>query len=493
MADNSQQFRPTFYWFDYETFGLDKSRDRPAQFGGLRTTTDMKPIGRPHLFYCIPADDYLPSPEACMLTGITPFKCFDEGDAEAVFATKIFNEMYQPGTISIGYNNMAFDDEVTRFMFWRNLIDPYKREWGEGRRRLDLFLIVLALYAFKPNSINWPKKADGTLSFKLEHLSQVNNLKHQHAHDAASDAVATFYLGRLISHKEPKFWQYVLDNTEKHRVHEVLKQQRPLLYVDQYAGAVNHFLRVIFPLQPNPKYPNEWFCWDLAHSPDEFYALTPEDVRKRLFVSKEDREKGVKKIPFVRVKAQTAPFLLFVPGNFDKLFSKVLGVTFADVKKRTTQIRANGIKPLEIVFPELAAIREENYKDSDTKQYLETRLYSEDFLSDQDRAILEMLRLLPPAELSITWNTKVFKNKNLPEMISRYVARNYPEFLTNEQEEIWREFKGDLLVHGRDQARTFNEFFNEINRLRQQPSDNPNLEDLLAELFEYAQGLLDDF
>ena len=111
----------TFYWFDYETFGTDYKRERPAQFGGLRTDADLNPIGQEDLLYCQVADDYLPNPEACLLTGITPLSCMDEGECEAVFAEKINEQLSKPGTISVGYNNLSFDDNVTRFLFWRNL------------------------------------------------------------------------------------------------------------------------------------------------------------------------------------------------------------------------------------------------------------------------------------------------------------------------------------------------------------------------------------
>ena len=37
----------TFYWHDYETWGADPRRDRPAQFAGLRTDAQLNPIGEP--------------------------------------------------------------------------------------------------------------------------------------------------------------------------------------------------------------------------------------------------------------------------------------------------------------------------------------------------------------------------------------------------------------------------------------------------------------
>ena len=52
----------SFYWHDYETFGTDPCRDRPAQFAGQRTTLDLEPVGEPLSVYCKPPRDVLPRP-----------------------------------------------------------------------------------------------------------------------------------------------------------------------------------------------------------------------------------------------------------------------------------------------------------------------------------------------------------------------------------------------------------------------------------------------
>src|SRR5512139_3240820 len=62
----------TFLWHDYETFGLNPRRDRPAQFAGIRTDAELNEVGEPVMIYCQPASDYLPDPASCLITGITP-------------------------------------------------------------------------------------------------------------------------------------------------------------------------------------------------------------------------------------------------------------------------------------------------------------------------------------------------------------------------------------------------------------------------------------
>ena len=104
----------TFYWHDYETSGIDLDRDRPLQFAGLRTDLELQPIGEPLTLYCRPAEDLLPAPEACMITGITPQHAREHGVREAEFVDRILAELARPGTCALGYNTLRVDDAVTR-------------------------------------------------------------------------------------------------------------------------------------------------------------------------------------------------------------------------------------------------------------------------------------------------------------------------------------------------------------------------------------------
>ena len=112
----------TLLWHDYETFGLDPRWDRPSQFAAIRTDLEFNLIGAPMMWYCRPADDYLPSAGACLVTGVTPQKCLQEGLPEFEFMALINEQMSQPGTCSLGYNSLRFDDEFTRFGLYLSLI-----------------------------------------------------------------------------------------------------------------------------------------------------------------------------------------------------------------------------------------------------------------------------------------------------------------------------------------------------------------------------------
>jgi exodeoxyribonuclease-1 len=109
----------SFFWHDYETFGRVPRRHRPVQFAGVRTDSELREIDVPRVWWCRPPEDVLPEPEACLLTGILPQDALSRGMPEHAFAGHIEAQLAQPATVGVGYNSIRFDDEVTRFLFWR--------------------------------------------------------------------------------------------------------------------------------------------------------------------------------------------------------------------------------------------------------------------------------------------------------------------------------------------------------------------------------------
>src|SRR5690348_9513027 len=119
----------TFFFYDLETSGLNARSDRIMQFAGIRTDMDLQPIGEPINLMVKLNDDTLPSPDAVMVTGITPQSTQADGLTEAEFAQYLLSDVFVPGTITVGFNNVRFDDEFIRHLFWRTFRDPYEWCW----------------------------------------------------------------------------------------------------------------------------------------------------------------------------------------------------------------------------------------------------------------------------------------------------------------------------------------------------------------------------
>ncbi len=343
----------TFFWHDYETFGADPRRDRPAQFAGIRTDADLNEIGEPVMIYCRPAPDYLPDPESCLLTGITPQLCLERGLPEHEFAARIEAELARPGTIGVGYNTIRFDDEITRFMFWRNLIDPYAREWQNECGRWDLLDVVRLTYALRPDGIEWPRKEDGSPSLKLEHLSRANGLVHEAAHDALSDVRATIALARLIRERQPRLFEFALGLRRKDRVAAELRlpatadTARPFLHVSGMFPADRGCLGILWPLASHPTNRNELIAWDLAHDPSELAGLDAARIRERLFTRTADLPEGVARLPVKSVHLNKSPMVV---GNVNTLTPAMAQRWGIDVE------RAAAHAELARALPDMSAI-----------------------------------------------------------------------------------------------------------------------------------------
>ena len=471
----------TFLWHDYETFGIDPRSDRPAQFAAIRTDADLNEIGEPINILCQPAPDYLPSPGSCLITGITPQQCLLQGLPEWQFARTINEAMTQPGTIGVGYNTIRFDDEFTRFLFWRNLIDPYGREWQNECGRWDLLDVVRMTYALRPQGIEWPV-VDGKPSFKLEHLSAANGLAHEAAHDALSDVRATIALARLLRAKQPRLFEFALGLRRKDRVAAELglpatqQTAQPFLHVSGMVPAERGCLALMWPLASHPTNRNELLAWDLRQDPSELALLDAETIRQRLFTRSDALPEGVQRLPIKSIHLNKSPMVV---RNLRTL-SPEMAVRWQFELEPQLQHAL-----LARDLPDMSAIWAEVFKRPApaAPADVDGDLYGA-FLSNSDRRKLDELRQLAPAQLASSRNS--FEDERLPELLFRYRARNFPHTLTPDEAEQWREHCTARLLDGEGGARSVDALLAELDDLQQQVLE-PDRMQVLEQLYEYAE------
>ena len=304
---------PTFFWHDYETFGADPRRARPAQFAGVRTDAELNEIGDPVMFHCRPAPDFLPDPHSVLITGITPQEALSRGLPEREFALAIEKELGRAGTIGVGYNSIRFDDEVTRFLLWRTLGDPYAREWQNGCGRWDLIDVVRLTWALRPEGIEWPLHESGEMagrpSFRLEHLTRANGIAHEGAHDALSDVRATLELARLIRRHQPRLWDFCLKLHRKDAVKAEIGAGRPFLHLSGRYPLERGRLAIVWPLAPHPRNANEVILWDLSEDPRQLLGLDAATLRRRLFTRADDLAPGETRLPIKTLHLNRSPMV----------------------------------------------------------------------------------------------------------------------------------------------------------------------------------------
>ncbi|WP_172202369.1 exodeoxyribonuclease I [Niveibacterium sp. COAC-50] len=473
MADLS------FYWHDYETFGVMPRRDRPAQFAGVRTDAELNEVGEPQMIYCQPAPDYLPDPESCLLTGILPQTCLERGLPEHAFAAAIERELAMPGTVGVGYNTLRFDDEVTRHLFWRNLIDPYAREWQNDCGRWDLLDVVRCMYALRPEGIVWPRHEDGRPSFKLEHLTAANGLAHEAAHDALSDVRATIALARLIRGLQPRLWDFCLKLRKKDAVlAEIdLANPKPFLHVSGMFGPERGCIAVVWPLGPHPTNKNEIIVWDLAQDPGELAGLDAATVRERMFTRADALPEGVTRLPIKTIHINKSPVVIGNLKTLSPTMAEKWGIDVAQALRHAEAAR--NIKPLTALWREVFA-----RPAPETPADVDEDLYG-GFVGNGDRRILNQLRTLDAAELA---GEKVsFADGRLEELLFRYRARNFPETLSESEQARWEMHRIAQLHQGVGGARSLPAFFDRIDALSEAADERG--EAILGALYDYAEAI----
>lgn len=471
----------TLLWHDYETFGLDPRWDRPSQFAAIRTDLDFNQIGESMMWYCRPADDYLPSPSACLVTGVTPQKCLQEGVPEVEFMALINEQMSKPGTCSLGYNSLRFDDEFTRFGLYRNLFDVYAREWQGGNSRWDLIDLVRTAAAIRPEGINWPRNEAGELVLKLDRLAPANGIEHADAHDALADVRATIELARLLKKSQPRLYNYVFQLKHKAQVWGQLDLQmrKPVLHVSSTYGRENGYLSLVGAFAKHPSNNNAVLVFDLRQDPRIWQGYSSAQLQELLFSRKDLLPVDALRPAVKEIQVNKCPVVSPLQTLSDEQ-AKAFSVDKTQCLKHLQYLRED-LNLCEALSQAYSNRPDFPVVDPDAG------LYGGGFFNDKDRKLMEKVHQSDPS----IWSEGEFSftDNRLEAMLFRLKARNYPHLLSGDEMQAWEAFRSErLLDASASGARTYEHFAKELNELGQKIKDPAQIA-ILEELHMYAESI----
>ena len=416
----------TFFFYDLETSGLDPRADRLMQFAGQRTDLEMNPIGDPVNILVKLGDDILPSPQAIMVTKITPQSTLQDGLTEAEFCKYVTKDIFTPGTIAIGYNSVRFDDEFMRHTFWRNYYDAYEWQWKDGRSRWDLLDVVRMTRALRPDGINWPVSDDGKATNRLELITKENNIAHEHAHDALSDVEALISVTKLIKEKQPQLYDYLFKMREKKAVQQLINLENPQAFVYScgcYPSA-NNKTTIAFPIAPAKN--GNVLVFDLRYNLEDL-------LKEKQELAKTEPEKAESFYPVVKeLKYNHCPAVA------------PLGVMKqGDSWKQINLDEATVQKNLEILLqhPEFVERMRTQYENKDEfppAPDAESALY-DGFLDNSDRKTCEAVRNASVKDIAAFH--PIFHDERLSKMYIHYKARNFEDTLTETERASWDKYR----------------------------------------------------
>ncbi|QOC23849.1 exodeoxyribonuclease I [Wenzhouxiangella sp. AB-CW3] len=432
----------TFLWYDFETFGADPRRDRPAQFAAIRTDAELQPVGEPEVFYCQPASDMLPHPAACLITGITPQMARDRGLPENEFARRIFELMSVPGTCTVGYNNFRFDDEVTRHLFWRNFFDPYVREYANGNSRFDLIDLLRMTRALRPAGIQWPDYEDGRPSFRLEDVAAANGIDTTRAHDALADVEATIEMARLVRHHNPKLWDWALKLRQKSHVVDLLHRAQPLLHSSsRYPAQPGCNTAAVLPLRQHPRIASQWLVWNLEVDPIPFLDRDEETLADLYWTPEADLPDDLQRVPVKLLRTNRCPMISPL-GVLDRASSERLQIVPGRIESHAEKLRQH-----PAFLDRLTGIFNQPLAATDIDPELD--LYG-GFPPPGDQRLYPRIRDTAPEDLARLQTP--FSDERLNELLFRYRARLWPDTLDADETERWETYRRKRLIDNPDLA-----------------------------------------
>jgi len=474
---------PTLLWHDYETWGVDPKHDFPCQFAAIRTDLDLNIIDKPLSYFCQIPNDYVPNPVACLVTGITPQQSLRDGYIEAEFAAKIAQIMEKPDTCVVGYNSIRFDDEVTRFLRYRNFYDPYEREWKNGNSRWDIIDLARACYALRPDGINWPVKDNGSPSFKLEDLTAANGIAHESAHDAVSDVKATIAFAQLIKAQQPKLFDFYFSLRNKNTVMQNIDiaNQKPFLHISGMLPAVHGCCSWFMPIAMHPTNKNAVICLDLASDLSAIQSMNAIDIKEILYTQQDELPIGVKRPGIKLLHINKSPFV--APA-------KTLTPEYAarlNINRESCLQNHDFVKAIADITEKLTAVFED-----ENRQYsevdIDAALYTRGFASGADKQWMAEVKLASSEQLAV-WQDRA-PNALYAEQLMRYRARNFPNTLDQSELDKWQAHrKARFTTDNKKSCLSIAECQIQIAELSEKHADDVKKINLLSTVTRYIEQL----
>ena len=473
----------SFFFYDLETTGIKSREGRIMQFAGQRTDLDLNPIGDSENIFIKLTPDVLPDPEAVLLTGITPQQTLLDGITEFEFLKYFEKEIATPDTIFIGYNTVRFDDEFIRCIHYRNFYDPYEWHWKDGKSRWDLLDLVRMTRALRPDGIEWPFTEDGVPTNRLELITKLNGLDHEHAHDALNDVMASIAVAKMIRDKEPKLFDYLLKMRGKKEIKQFLNANQTFVYSSgKYS---NEYLKTaVVQLLHVGDDQQGAIVYDLRHDPTPFISMSPKQLTERWGYTKDPD--APERLPVKTLKYNRCPAICPTGLIKDEAVQKRLGVTLEMIETNRAKLaaapafRENIVKAQQLMDDERLASYED-ILDVDAEEQVYSGMYD-----DHDRNLLRAIRVAEPSTLGEF--AADLHDDRLKAMLPRYKARNFTEALTDEERQVWDAYRTERLFAGGDDSRLGRYF----QRLAACAEDKQYREKqfLLEELQLYGQSII---
>jgi exodeoxyribonuclease-1 len=268
-----------------------------------------------------------------------------------------------------------------------------------------------------------------------------------------------------------------------HAIQSAGQKKKPVFHISSNYGKENHVLGVVYPIMDHPTQSNAHIFFDLRKDVSLLIGLDTAAIKMRLFGKAEElKANGLERlVGITTLKANQCEVIADLNEN------GALLDTFS-INKKALRDNLDLIRTHELTIKEKL---KEVYADEHTskEQDSDLMIYSGGFFSKQEKD--EMTRFHGFVERgNLHEYSCAIPLSRLPDMIFKIKARNFPETLTDDEKERWKEYASKRLTDPALGAEITLENYAEALSMEREKNKEQLQQMVLDEIDEYVEGLL---
>ena len=459
-------------FYDFETCSSNVSYGQIIQAAAVLVNDKFQELDRFEA-RCKLSPGIVPEAMALLVNKTTPKMLKETNLSHYQMVRQLVDKFKQwKNSIFIGYNSINFDEEFLRRTLWKNLEYPYVTNTN-GSERGDLFSLARACHLYYPKCIKTPISDKNNPVFKLEKLAPMNDIKHDQAHSAMGDVLATIEIAKLLSKKAPNVWTASLMTTNKDKAFQLIKDEELFCTDFFYYGKSVPFVLTFVCQHPQWAYP---MCFDLKADPNYYFNLSIQELKKEL-------DKKPKVIRTIKHKKHPIIMNPSYGVNFDSY--KQLGTK--KLKQRAKMVRENKefAKKVATILDEDAKERKE--LDSQLDVYPEESIYMKFALPEDNKIMPEFHKVDWRDKYAIT---QKFKDERMQYFGRKILYEESPQSLPKEEYNmLHKEIASRILSTNQEKWNTIPRTYSEIDTLRNKFKEDKNKLKALDDINSYIEEM----
>ena len=463
---------PNYVFYDFETCSSNLSYGQIIEAGAVLVNDDFQELDR-YEGRCRLSPGIIPEAMALIVNKSSVAMLKNTNLSHYQMIKQMMEKFNQwKNSIFFGYNSIDFDEEFLRRTLFKNLEYPYVTVTN-GNERGDLLGLARAAHLYYPNCIKTPISDKKNPVFKLEQLAPMNGIKHDKAHSAIQDALATIEIAKILKKNAPNVWKASLMTTNKDKCLRIIKEEKLFCTSLFYGGRARPYI-LTYLCQHPWGYP---FCFDLRNDPSYYFNLSSEALKKEIF--------DVKPKAMRTIKHKKHPIIM--NANYGANFEGYKELGLSKLKERAKLIRENKDFANKVTSILEDDIREKEDLDSQLEIYAEESIYKK-FPSKEDSAIM-------PEFHKVDWKDKFlvlqkFKDERFQYFAKKILYEENPDVLPKEEYvAIHKEVATRVLSTNKEKWNTIPRTYSEIDTLRNKFKDDKEKLKILDEINLYIEEM----